>query len=152
MAELIGTARELLEARNMAHVATLMPDGAPQVSPIWVAVEGERLAIFSAGVHLKIRNLRRDPRIAVSVCDEHNPYRAVVIRGRVVEEIQDRRAVEIMDRMSNRYIGRDFPERTAIVSLIEPERVAFQELPFVHPGNERNGRGGPGSDDRVEVS
>jgi PPOX class probable F420-dependent enzyme len=123
---------ELLSARNMAHVATLMSDGAPHVSPVWIAVEGDRLAIFSTQPHLKIRNLRRDPRIAISVADERNPYRSVLIRGRVVEEIDGDEAIAIMDRMSNRYVGTDFPVRTAIVMFIEPERVRLQELPFEH--------------------
>jgi PPOX class probable F420-dependent enzyme len=122
----------LLQGRNMAHVATLMKDGGPHVSPVWIAVEGDRLAIFSTQAHLKVRNLRRDPRIAISVADEHNPYKSVVIRGRVVEELGGDEAIAIMDRMSNRYVGRDFPVRSAIVMLIEPERVLVQELPFEH--------------------
>jgi hypothetical protein len=56
-----------------------------------------------------------------------------VIRGRVVEEVEDDEAIAIMDRMSNRYVGRDFPVRSAIVMFIEPERVLLQELPFEHP-------------------
>lgn len=122
----------LLSGRNMAHVATLMSDGAPHVSPVWIAVEGDRLALFSTKAHLKIRNLRRDPRIAISVTDEHNPYRSVLIRGTVVEEIAGDEAIAIMDRMSNRYVGRDFPVREAIVMFVEPERVKVQELPFEH--------------------
>jgi PPOX class probable F420-dependent enzyme len=125
--------RDLLDARNMAHVATLMPDGAPQVSPVWISVEGDRLAIFSAQVNLKIRNLRRDPRLGVSICDERNPYRSAIIRGRVVEELEGPEATEIMDRMSNRYVGADFPLRSAIVFFIEPESIRYQELPFKHP-------------------
>jgi PPOX class probable F420-dependent enzyme len=134
VAELSPEVRDLLSARNMAHVATLMPDGAPHVSPVWIAVEGDRLAIFSARETLKVKNLRRDGRVAVSVCDERNPYRAAVIRGRVAEEIEGDEAVAIVDRMSRRYVGSDFPVRTAIVSFIEPERVRLQELPFEHPG------------------
>lgn len=124
---------ELLSGRNMAHVATLMDDGAPHASPVWIAVEGDRLAIFSTMAHLKIRNLRRDPRIAISVADEHNPYKSVLIRGLVVEEIAGDEAIAIMDRMSNRYVGRDFPVREAIVMFIAPERVRLQELPFEPP-------------------
>ena len=116
----------------MAHVATLMRDGSPHVSPVWIAVEGDRLAIFSTQAHLKVRNLRRDPRVGISVCDEENPYRSVVIRGRVVEELDGEEAIAIMDRMSDRYTGADFPVRSAIVLLIEPERVRLQELPFEH--------------------
>jgi PPOX class probable F420-dependent enzyme len=133
MAELSEEVRGLLEARNMAHVGTLMPDGAAQVSPVWIAIEGEHLAIFSTQAGLKIRNLRRDRRIGISVCDEQNPYLSVIIRGRVVEELGGSAAIEIMDRMSNRYTGRDFPVRTAIVMLIEPERIRLQDLPFEHP-------------------
>jgi PPOX class probable F420-dependent enzyme len=133
MAELPLEVRELLEGRNMAHVGTLMADGAPHVSPVWIAIEGEHLAIFSTRAHLKVRNLRRDPRIAISIADETNPYRAAVIRGRVVQELGGDEAIAIMDRMSRRYTGADFPVRTAIVMLIEPERVRFQELPFEHP-------------------
>ena len=133
MDELTPEVRELCSARNMAHVATLMADGSPHVSPVWIAVEGDRLAIFSTAAHLKVRNLRRDHRVGISICDERNPYRSVVIRGRVVEEIEDDTAIEIMDRMSRRYVGQDFPVRSAIVSLIEPERVRLQELPFEHP-------------------
>ncbi len=133
MVELSDDVRELLGARNMAHVATLMSDGSPHVSPVWIAVEGDRLAIFSAHENLKVSNLRRDGRVGVSVCDEDNPYRAVVIRGRVVEELGGDEAIAIMDRMSNRYVGTDFPVRSAIVSLIEPERVRVQNLPFEHP-------------------
>ena len=132
MAKLTPEARELLGARNMAHLATLMADGSPHVSPVWVGIEGDHLAIFSTAPHLKVRNMRRDGRVAISVCDEHNPYRAVLIRGWVVEEIEGPAAVEIMDRISNRYVGTDFPVRTAIVSFIEPERVHYQELPFTH--------------------
>ena len=133
MTELPPEVRALLSARNMAHVATLMPDGAPHVAPVWIAVEGDRLAIFAAQPTVKLRNLRRDPRVGVSICDEDNPYRAAIIRGRVVEELEGEEAVAIMDRMSNRYVGTDFPVRTAIVSLIEPEKVRFQDLPFEHP-------------------
>ena len=133
MTELSEEARELLQARNMAHVATLMADGSPQVSPVWISVEGDRLAIFSTQENLKIRNLRRDGRVGISVCDEHNPYRSVIIRGRVVDELEGPEAIAIMDRMSNRYVGADFPVRSAIVSLIEPDRVRIQDLPIEHP-------------------
>jgi PPOX class probable F420-dependent enzyme len=121
----------------MAHVATLMNDGAPHVSPVWIEVlDNDRLAIFSTQAHLKIRNLRRDPRIAISVADEHNPYRSVVIRGRVVQELSGEPAIEIMDRLSRRYTGADFPVRSAIVMVIQPERVRLQNLPFDHhPAN-----------------
>jgi PPOX class probable F420-dependent enzyme len=133
MPELPDEVRALLSARNMAHVSTLMPDGGPQVAPVWIALEGDRLAIFSAAENLRIRNLRRDPRIAISILSAENPYQGAVIRGRVVQEIGGEEAVAIMDRMSRRYVGADFPMRTAIAMLIEPEFVKVLDLPFQHP-------------------
>lgn len=133
-AELTPEVRALLGGRNMAHVATLMGDGAPQVSPVWIAVEGDRLAIFTQETNQKGRNLRRDGRVALSVCDDRNPYRAALIRGRVVEEVGGEDALAIMDRMSNRYVGVDFPVRSGIAFLIDPESVRLQDLPFEHPG------------------
>jgi PPOX class probable F420-dependent enzyme len=125
--------RALLGARNMAHVGTAMPDGAPQVSPVWIAVEGDRLAIFTGPASVKARNLRRDGRIAISVVDEVNPYRGAMIRGRVVEELGGDDALAIMDRMSNRYLGEDWAFRSGVAFLVEPESVRFQDLPFQHP-------------------
>ena len=131
--DLTPEVRELLGGRNVAHVATLMRDGAPHVSPVWIAVEGDWLAIFSHETSQKAKNLRRDDRVAVSVAAEVNPYRAALIRGRVVEEVGGEAGLAIMDRMSNRYVGADFPVRSGVAFLIEPESVRFQDLPFEHP-------------------
>ncbi len=123
--------RELLTARNLAHVATLMSDGSPQVSPVWIDVlNDDRLVIFSATTRLKVRNLRRDPRIGLSVTDERNPYRAVTIRGRVVDEIEGEQAIEMMDPVSYRYTGAAFPERVVIAMIIVPDHVSLRELPL----------------------
>lgn len=132
-AELTPEVRELLGGRNMAHIATLMADGAPHVSPVWIEIEGGRLAVFTQETNLKARNVRRDPRVAVSICDEVNPYRAALIRGRVVGEVEGEAALAIMDRMSNRYVGHDFPARSGFAFLIEPDAVRYQDLPFEHP-------------------
>jgi len=85
-AELTPQVRELLSARNLAYVATVMDDGAPQVTPVWITIEDGRLAIVTQGRSAKARNLRRDGRVAISICDEPNPYRSAMIRGHVVEE------------------------------------------------------------------
>jgi PPOX class probable F420-dependent enzyme len=134
MAELPAEARELLTARNVAHMAVLMSNGAPQVAPVWITLVGGRPAIFSEKENLRVRNLRRDGRIAVSVADEHNPYRAVLIRGHVSDELGGDEAVAIMDEMSNRDVGSDYPVRTAIVFVIEPDKVTFLDLPPVPSG------------------
>lgn len=135
-AELPPEVRALFGARNMAHLATVMPDGTPQASPVWMAVEDGRLAVFTQERNAKARNMRRDPRVAISICDEVNPYRGAAIRGSVVEEVHGDAALAIMDRMSNRYVGSDFPFRHGVAFLIEPEVVHFQDdgaLPFTHP-------------------
>lgn len=128
---LTTSVRELLTARNMAHIGTLMSDGAPQVSPVWIDVlDDDRLVIFSAVTRVKVRNLRRDPRIGISVADERNPYRRVAIRGRVIEEVDGEQAIKMMDRVSYRYTGAAFPERSVIGMIISPDHVSFQELPL----------------------
>jgi pyridoxine/pyridoxamine 5'-phosphate oxidase len=80
----------------------------------------------------KARNVARDPRVALSVVDESNPYRNAQIRGRVVEVVEGEDALEIIDRISQRYIGEPFPMRSGNVYRIEPETAHFTELPFRH--------------------
>ena len=77
--------RKLLESPNFAHLATVMPDGSPQVTPVWVDYDGEHVLVDTAEGRQKPRNLRRDPRVALSVVDQGNAYAWVAIRGRVVE-------------------------------------------------------------------
>ena len=79
-------------------------------------------------------DIRRRVAHRVSVADQHNPYRAVLIRGHVSDELGDDEAVAIMDEMSNLYVGSDYPVRTAIVFVIEPDKVTFLDLPPVPSG------------------
>lgn len=97
---------KLLAKRTFAHLATVMPDGSPQVSPVWVDVEGDTILVNSAEGRLKDKNLRRDQRVALSATDPDNPYEAVMIRGRVVE-ITQKGANEHIDKMAKKYIGKD---------------------------------------------
>jgi nitroimidazol reductase NimA-like FMN-containing flavoprotein (pyridoxamine 5'-phosphate oxidase superfamily) len=82
MSELSADVRRLLDRPNYAHVATLLPDGAPHV---WVYLEGDNVAILTGPDSRKSRNLERDPRVAISVIDLDQPYASVLIRGRLVE-------------------------------------------------------------------
>lgn len=132
MSELSDDARTLFEGANFAHVATLLPDGAPHTVPVWVGVEGDRVVFFTQEGSRKARNLERDPRVALSVVDDQNPYRQAWVRGRVAETRSGAAALEIMDRIALRYTGEPFPMRSGVVYLIEPDRVGFQELPFRH--------------------
>ncbi len=77
--------RDILEKKSLAHLATLMPDGSPQVTPVWCDFDGVHVRVNSARGRRKDRNMRRDPRVSLSLCDPDNPYRYLEIRGQVVE-------------------------------------------------------------------
>jgi PPOX class probable F420-dependent enzyme len=132
MAELPPEVRELFEARNFAHLATALPDGSPHSVPVWMRVENGRLLFFTQTASRKARNLARDPRVAVSVADERNPYRSAWVLGRVVGRIEGEEALEIIDRISQQYTGADFPMRSGVVHVIEAERSGHVVLPFTH--------------------
>ena len=121
--------RDLLETKKaFAHLATLMPDGSPQVTPVWFDFDGTHLRINSAKGRVKDRNMRRDARIAVAIQDPDNPYRYLAVRGRV-EEITERGADAHIDTLTKKYLGQDrYPYRQAgevrVTYRIRPERVS----------------------------
>jgi PPOX class probable F420-dependent enzyme len=126
--------KTLLDRPNFAHLATIMPDGSPQVAPVWVAREGDRILIGTGEGSLKGRNSRREPRVALSIVDFHDPYSEAQIRGRIVERRPDSDFTGI-DRISRKYTGADFPWRTPegrVVLVIEADRARYQKLPFKH--------------------
>ena len=131
---LAAEVRSLLERPNFVHLSTLMPDGSPQNAPIWVGLEGERVLIGTGEGSLKAKNMRRDPRVALSVVDFRNPYEEAQIRGRVVE-IRPDTDFRIMDAISRKYTGKEFPFRNPqgrIAIVIEVEKAKYTKLPFEH--------------------
>ena len=102
--------RALLDEPNFAHLATLMPDGSPQSAPVWVGVEGDQVLVATGEGSLKAKNTRRDPRVSLSVV--------------------------AMDRISRKYIGKEFPMRAypeqRVVLVIEVQRARYTVLPFSH--------------------
>ncbi|HXV63834.1 MAG TPA: PPOX class F420-dependent oxidoreductase [Vicinamibacteria bacterium] len=119
--------RDILDKKTFAHLATRMKDGSPQVSPVWIERDGDRLLVNSAKGRLKDRNIRADGRVAISATDPDNPYRALMIRGRVVAILEEG-ADEQIDRLAKKYLGKDkYPFRTAdevrVKYVIEPTRV-----------------------------
>jgi len=102
--------RRVLDSRCIGHLATLQPDGSPKVEPVWLGREGDRVWIATDERTLKGRNMRRDPRVALSIVSPDDPYEQVLIRGRVVE-IRPDRALEGLDKLSHKYLGRPFPRR-----------------------------------------
>ncbi len=119
---------DLLSKPAFGSLATLMPDGNPQVTPIWVDYDGGFVRFNSARGRQKDRNVRRDPRVAVSLMDPENPYRYLEIRGKVVE-ITENGADEHIDRLAKKYLGKDKypfrqPGEVRVMYKIEPEHVS----------------------------
>ena len=115
--------RTVLDTTVIAHLATLLPDGAPHSVPVWVAAEGERIAIITGPGYRKTRNMQHDPRVALSMTPLDNPLHPIAIRGRVVEWIEGDAAWEIVDRIAMAYIGGPYPrDEERVIALIEPER------------------------------
>ena len=98
--------RDLFNKKAFASLGTLMPDGSPQVTPVWCDVEGDLVIINSAKGRQKDRNLRRDPRVSLAIIDPDNPYRYLELRGRVVE-ITEQGAAAHIDKMAKKYLGVD---------------------------------------------
>ncbi len=119
--------KKLFREPNYGHMATLMPDGSPQVSPVWVDIDGDRILVNSAEGRVKPRNVRRDARVAISIYNQDNPYSSAFIRGRVVE-ITHEGADEHIDKLAKKYLGQDTypyrqPEDQRVILVIEPEHV-----------------------------
>jgi PPOX class probable F420-dependent enzyme len=126
--------KQLVDRPNFAHLATLMPDGSPSSTPVWVGREGDRLLIGTSEGSLKARNTRRDPRVALSIVDFHDPYMEAQLRGRVVERRPDPE-LKLMDPISQKYIGKPFPMRSyegRVALVIEVDKARYLKLPFEH--------------------
>ena len=123
--------QDILDKKALAHMATLMPDGRPQVTPVWCDFDGTHVRINSAKGRRKDRNIRRDSRVSLSLCDPDNPYRYLEIRGSVVEITEDG-ADRHIDQLAHKYLGVDaYPNRKAgevrVMYKIAPEH-------FTHMG------------------
>lgn len=127
--ELPEFARNLLNGKNFASVATLMEDGGPSVSVVWIHTDGDQIIFNTAEGRLKPRHMRRDARVAIAVFDMENPYKQAMIRGRVVEMTHDG-ADENIDAMAKKYMGVDEypfrqPGEQRVIVRIEPEHVGL---------------------------
>lgn len=119
--------RDLFEKRTFAHVATLMPNGTPQVTPMWVEYDGTYVLVNSAEGRQKDRNMRARPHVALSIQDPDIPYRYIAVRGPVVE-ITEEGANAHIDRLAKKYTGADrYGNRRSgevrVTYKIEPRRV-----------------------------
>ena len=118
---------DLFTKRAFAHLATLMPDGSPQVTPVWVDYDGTLLIVNSARGRQKDRNIARDLRVALAISDPEDPYRVLKVRGRVVE-ITEEGAREGIDRLSIKYTGEKYkhlqPGEVRVIYRIEPLHIS----------------------------
>ena len=129
--------KQLIDRPNFAHLSTLMPDGSPTSTPVWVGREGDHIVICTGENSLKAKNTRRDARVALSIVDFKNPYEEVQMRGKVIERRPDP-DLKIMDPISHKYTGKPFPFRNPegrVAFILELEKVRYTKLPFEHtPG------------------
>ena len=121
---------DLLERPLLAILATIMPDGSPQATPLWFDFDGQYVRVNSAKGRVKDRNMRRDPRVALVIVDDQNPYRYLQIRGRVVEIIEGDVARLHINELSQRYTGRDWtslqPDEERVMYCIQPQYVSVK--------------------------
>jgi PPOX class probable F420-dependent enzyme len=123
--------RELFERPNFVHVATVMPDGGPHTVAVWAGVvEDDRVAFFSQPQSLKVRNLERDGRVAMSVVDHDEPYKTAYLRGHLVQTRDGDAALEVMDVFSVRHTGKPFPYRQGRLYVFEVDTAHYEELAF----------------------
>ncbi len=106
MATLTPGVRALFEGRNFGHLATIMSDGSPQVSVVWVDLEGDNILVNTAEGRIKPRNVRRDPRVAISIYDQDVPYKSAAIQGEVIE-VRTEGALENIHKLARKYMGVD---------------------------------------------
>lgn len=115
--------RRVLDGTPIAHVATVLPDGAPHSVPVWIGTEGDHVAILTGPGSRKARNLRRDPRVALSLTPPDDPFRPIMLRGAVVEWLGGDAGWEAVDRIAEKYVGGPYPRgEERIVLLIRLDR------------------------------
>jgi PPOX class probable F420-dependent enzyme len=120
--------KDLFQKRAFAHLATLMPDGSPQVTPVWVDFDGTHVIVNTARGRQKDRNLQKDARVAVEIQDPDNPYRYVQVRGRVAEMVEQGADASI-DQLARKYMGLDTypyrrPGEQRVIVKISVEKVS----------------------------
>ncbi len=127
MTELSDDVRALFNGPDYAHVATVLPTGGPHSVPVWVGLEGNRIAFLTAPGSRKARNLDHDPRVAISITDHDQPYAMAQVRGRVTQRLEGEAAWAVIDRLSHKYTGQPYPLRTdRVVFLVDPEHALAQ--------------------------
>ncbi|HEX3790835.1 MAG TPA: TIGR03618 family F420-dependent PPOX class oxidoreductase [Pseudonocardiaceae bacterium] len=118
---------DLLSQPSLCYIATTMPDGSPQLTQTWVDTDGKHILVNSVQGFRKIRNIKRDPRVALNVSDAGNPSRYYAIRGRVLDVTTDG-AVDHVEKLAQRYLGRPYPwyggrDQVRLLLTIEADKI-----------------------------
>ncbi|HET6743864.1 MAG TPA: TIGR03618 family F420-dependent PPOX class oxidoreductase [Kribbella sp.] len=112
--------RAAVESTSIAHLATVLPDGSPHSIPLWVSMLDDKIIFLTGPDSQKARNLRRDPRVALSLAPVDNPYEPVIVRGRVVDWIDGDEGWALVDQIAHKYIGQPYGrDLERIVGVIE---------------------------------
>jgi PPOX class probable F420-dependent enzyme len=130
MADVLSPKARLLIARPvLASLATLFADGSPQITPLWIDLDGDDVLFNTAEHRVKARNMHRDPRVAVSVIDPDDPYNVVAFGGTVVDMTHEGAAAHI-DKLAQKYLGTDFPGhqegQTRVIVRVRTDHIAIQ--------------------------
>jgi PPOX class probable F420-dependent enzyme len=120
--------KDLFTKVAFAHLATLMADGSPHVTPVWVDYDGANVRVNSAKGRVKDKNMRRDKRVALSIQDPDNPYRYIAVRGEVAE-ITENGADAHIDSLAKKYLGKErypfrSPGEVRLTYKIRPDKVS----------------------------
>jgi PPOX class probable F420-dependent enzyme len=123
---------QLLREASYAQIATLMPDGSPQLTQVWIDTDGTFIIVNTVATHQKVRNVRRDPRVAINVHDPTKPFRVANMRGTVVEITVDGADAHI-DALAQKYLGADTypfrqPGQQRIILKIRPDKISSMNL------------------------
>lgn len=128
MTSFTPTQLKLISEPHIAQLVTLMSDGSPQISPVWVDTDGTNILVNTATGRVKTNNIRRDSRVAIAVFDPENPYSRIVNITGVVSDIKESGAMEHIDKLSKKYTGQEtFPghneKETRLIVTIKPTRI-----------------------------
>jgi PPOX class probable F420-dependent enzyme len=124
------THKDLLSKTLFAHLGTAMPDGQPQVTPVWFDYDGKTIVVNTAVGRQKDRNMQRDGRVALSIIDADNPYRYLEVRGSIVERTEQG-ADAVIDHLAKKYLNVDSypyrqPGEKRVTYKIKPEHFTTQ--------------------------
>lgn len=120
--------QDLFQKKAFAHLATIMPDGSPQVTPVWFDFDGSHFRVNSAKGRVKDKNMRSRRQVALAIQDPENPYRYLAVRGRV-EGVSEAGADAHIDSLAKKYLGQDrYPHRqpgeVRVIYKIRPDRIS----------------------------